>query len=80
LTIVEEPPWKRRLQRLKEGIDPDGPLSEDEAKEQDRWDGYVEADKKSACQKCHEKGTLEVDKDEDCSPLYYVYEEEKIVD
>ena len=42
LTIWDdEPPWKRTIQRLKDGISLNAPFDEKETREQEEWDGYV---------------------------------------
>ena len=48
-------PWQLKVKRIKDGLDPDGPLTEEETLELEKWNGYVKAHKQRICENCHEK-------------------------
>jgi len=51
--VRNDVPWQQKVQRFKDGLDPDGPLTEKERQEQEEWKGYVEAEKEGICKQCH---------------------------
>jgi len=57
IQFILEIPWQRKVQRIKDGLDPDGhgPLTEEENVQQEIWDGYVKAEEEDICQSCHTK-------------------------
>lgn len=61
----KEVPWERMLQRIKDEVDLDAPLTNDELGEQEEWEGYEKADEKGICQQCHIKKIQVVDEDEE---------------
>jgi hypothetical protein len=52
---AKEVPWERMLQRLKDEVDLDAPLTDEEHREQKEWEGYAIADDEKICQQCHRK-------------------------
>ncbi|KAE8448538.1 hypothetical protein EG329_009419 [Mollisiaceae sp. DMI_Dod_QoI] len=53
-----EQPWIGRLQRIKEGLDPDGALNEDELRDQVQWEKFWILRKVCLCSDCQSKGLI----------------------
>jgi len=59
IRVSNDVPWQQKVQRIKDGLDPDGPLTEKERQEQEEWNGYVEAENEGVCEWCHKKSLEE---------------------
>jgi len=68
--FTQDTPWLRKVQRIKDGLDPDGPLSEKERLEQEEFEGYLEAEEEGICQVCHKKELEEKKQEQEQEEAY----------
>ena len=53
IRVRNDVPWQQKVQRIKDGLDPDGPLTEKERQKQEEWNGYVVAENEGVCSLCY---------------------------
>lgn len=60
-----EVPWARKIQRLKDSMDPNGPLTEEESKDEERWNYRMELRSRWLCEACddYNKGEIGVEQE-----------------
>jgi hypothetical protein len=63
-----EIPWSRTVSRLEAGNDINGALNEKEKREQEYWEGHVEAAEQHICRDCYKRRLREME-GEDSSPF-----------